>query len=110
VTTLRFSSFEPRLHARFGAAIAKSSLRHHTPGMIRFVRPLYSSYSFPNASTIMRSSARIRTANSNASVTPEVHTFPYHIIFVELADRPEVVAFAHNRRRPAYFMSRFGRV
>lgn len=39
-----------------------------------------------------------------------VHTFPYHIVFVELADRLEVVAFAHHRRRPAYFADRLRRV
>jgi len=38
-----------------------------------------------------------------------IHTFPYHIVFVELPDRLEVVAFAHNRRRPAYFMNRLRR-
>lgn len=35
-----------------------------------------------------------------------IHTFPYHVVFVSLADRLEVVAFAHNRRRRAYFMDR----
>jgi toxin ParE1/3/4 len=35
-----------------------------------------------------------------------VHTFPYHVVFVDLGDRIEVVAFAHNRRRPAYFLTR----
>lgn len=38
-----------------------------------------------------------------------IHTFPYHVVFVDLADRLEVVAFAHNRRRPAYFMDRVRR-
>jgi hypothetical protein len=35
-----------------------------------------------------------------------IHTFPYHIVFVDLVDRIDVVAFAHKRRRPAYFLSR----
>ena len=35
-----------------------------------------------------------------------IHAFPYHVIFVSLTDRLEVVAFAHHRRRPAYFLSR----
>jgi plasmid stabilization system protein ParE len=35
-----------------------------------------------------------------------VHTFPYHVVFVDLPDRLEVVAFAHYRRRPGYFMNR----
>jgi plasmid stabilization system protein ParE len=38
-----------------------------------------------------------------------VHTFPYHVVFVDLVDRLEVVAFAHRRRRPAYFVDRLGR-
>lgn len=35
-----------------------------------------------------------------------VHSFPYHVVFVHLEDRLEVVAFAHNRRRPGYFVDR----
>lgn len=35
-----------------------------------------------------------------------IHTFPYHVVFLELEDRIEVVAFAHNRRRPGYFIRR----
>lgn len=38
-----------------------------------------------------------------------IHTFPYHVVFVNLVDRLEVVAFAHNRRRPGYFLSRLRR-
>lgn len=38
-----------------------------------------------------------------------VHTFPYHIVFIDLPDRLEVIAFAHNRRRPAYFIDRVRR-
>lgn len=38
-----------------------------------------------------------------------IHTFPYHVVFVDLHDRLEVVAFAHNRRHPRYFMSRLRR-
>jgi toxin ParE1/3/4 len=38
-----------------------------------------------------------------------IHTFPYRIVFVELPDRLEVVAFAHHRRRPAYFIERLTR-
>ena len=38
-----------------------------------------------------------------------IHTFPYHVVFVNLPDRLEVVAFAHNRRRPAYFLERLRR-
>lgn len=35
-----------------------------------------------------------------------IHSFPYHVVFVRLADRLEVVAFAHNRRQPGYFADR----
>jgi plasmid stabilization system protein ParE len=38
-----------------------------------------------------------------------VHAFPYQIVFADLPDRLEVVAFAHNRRRPAYFLDRWRR-
>jgi len=38
-----------------------------------------------------------------------IHSFPYHIVFVRLPNRLEVVAFAHNRRRPAYFADRLRR-
>lgn len=38
-----------------------------------------------------------------------VHKFPYYAVFVELEDALQVVAFAHNRRRPAYFVRRIGR-
>lgn len=35
-----------------------------------------------------------------------VHSFPYHVVFVDMADHFEVIAIAHNRRQPAYFMPR----
>lgn len=35
-----------------------------------------------------------------------IRKFPYQIVFVDLGDTIEVVAFAHNRRRPAYFLKR----
>ena len=38
-----------------------------------------------------------------------IHSFPYHVVFVRLSSRLEVVAFAHNRRRPAYFADRLRR-
>lgn len=38
-----------------------------------------------------------------------IHTFPYHVVFVDLGDRIEVVAFAHNRRNPRYFVRRLRR-
>jgi plasmid stabilization system protein ParE len=38
-----------------------------------------------------------------------IHKFPYYIVFVDIDDRVEVVAFAHKRRRPGYFMDRLRR-
>jgi hypothetical protein len=38
-----------------------------------------------------------------------IHSFPYGIMFVDLGDSIEVVAFAHDRRRPAYFITRLRR-
>jgi toxin ParE1/3/4 len=38
-----------------------------------------------------------------------VHSFPYHVVFADLTDRVEVVAFAHARRKPGYFVMRLGR-
>lgn len=35
-----------------------------------------------------------------------IRTFPYQVVFMHLPDRLEVVAFAHHRRRPAYFLDR----
>jgi len=35
-----------------------------------------------------------------------IQTFPYDVVFVELPDTLEVVAIAHNRRRPAYYLNR----
>jgi plasmid stabilization system protein ParE len=31
--------------------------------------------------------------------------FPYYVVFEELADRVEILAIAHNRRRPGYWRS-----
>jgi plasmid stabilization system protein ParE len=38
-----------------------------------------------------------------------IHHFPYHVVFVELPARVEVVAFAHYRRNPTYFLNRLRR-
>jgi toxin ParE1/3/4 len=38
-----------------------------------------------------------------------IQTFPYYIVFVELEDQLEVVAFAHYRRQPGYFTNRLPR-
>jgi plasmid stabilization system protein ParE len=38
-----------------------------------------------------------------------IHTFPCHIVFVRLGERIEVVAFAHHRKQPRYFLRRLKR-
>jgi plasmid stabilization system protein ParE len=35
-----------------------------------------------------------------------VRRFPYHVVYVELADRLQILAIAHDRRRPGYWMGR----
>ena len=35
-----------------------------------------------------------------------VHRFPYHLVYIELPDRLQVLAVAHDRRRPAYWADR----
>jgi toxin ParE1/3/4 len=32
--------------------------------------------------------------------------FPYHVVYVELADRLQVLAIAHDRRRPGFWLGR----
>jgi plasmid stabilization system protein ParE len=32
-----------------------------------------------------------------------VRKFPYHLVFIRLADRISVLAIAHNRRKPGYW-------
>ena len=36
-----------------------------------------------------------------------VQRFPYHVVYIELPDRLQVLAVAHDRRRPAYWVDRF---
>jgi len=36
-----------------------------------------------------------------------VEGFPYRVIYLETADAIRVLAFAHNRRRPGYWLPRF---
>ncbi len=38
-----------------------------------------------------------------------IRGFPYHVVFARLQDELEVIAFAHNRRQPAYFLPRWRR-
>jgi plasmid stabilization system protein ParE len=35
-----------------------------------------------------------------------VRRFPYHVVYVELPDRLQILAVAHDRRRPAYWVGR----
>ena len=35
-----------------------------------------------------------------------VRRFPYHVVYIELPDRVQVLAVAHDRRRPAYWVGR----
>ena len=35
-----------------------------------------------------------------------VRRFPYHLVDIELPDRLQVLAVAHDRRRPGYWMTR----
>lgn len=35
-----------------------------------------------------------------------VGRFPFHVVYVELPDRLQVLAVAHDRRRPAYWVGR----
>jgi plasmid stabilization system protein ParE len=35
-----------------------------------------------------------------------VRRFPYHVIYLELPDRLQILAVAHDRRRPGYWVGR----
>jgi toxin ParE1/3/4 len=35
-----------------------------------------------------------------------VRRFPYHVVYIELSDRVQVLAVAHQRRRPGYWIDR----
>lgn len=35
-----------------------------------------------------------------------VHNFPFHVVYMLLDERIEILAFAHDRRRPGYWRSR----
>lgn len=35
-----------------------------------------------------------------------VRRFPYHVVYIVLPDRVQVLAVAHQRRRPEYWMDR----
>jgi len=46
---------------------------------------------------------RIPFVGGSARRTPVVG-FPYYVVFEEFADRIEILAIAHNRRRPGYWL------
>ena len=35
-----------------------------------------------------------------------VRRFPYHVVYLELPDRLQILAVAHDRRRPGYWVGR----
>jgi len=35
-----------------------------------------------------------------------VRRFPYHVVYLELPDRLQVLAITHDRRKPAYWVGR----
>ena len=35
-----------------------------------------------------------------------VRRFPYHVVYMELSDRLQILAVAHDRRRPGYWAGR----
>jgi plasmid stabilization system protein ParE len=35
-----------------------------------------------------------------------VRRFPYHVIYLEVPDRLQILAIAHDRRRPGYWVGR----
>ena len=38
-----------------------------------------------------------------------VRRFPYHVVYIELPDRAQILAIAHHRRRPRYWIGRVPR-
>jgi len=38
-----------------------------------------------------------------------VRRFPYHVVYIELSDRLQILAVAHDRRRPGYWVGRLRR-
>ena len=69
--------------------------------------------------SIGRVVARIEVAPQTGSPVPGVtdadirrllvRRFPYHVVYVELPDRIQVLAIAHHRRRPRYWIGRVPR-
>jgi len=65
---------------------------------------------------IDRAIARIESSPQSGSPVPGVpdvairrilvRRFPYHVVYIELPDRVQVLAVAHQRRRPDYWLGR----
>ena len=53
-----------------------------------------------------RAGALIPSVEDKAVRRFPVRRFPYHIVYVELSDRLQVLAVAHDRRRPGYWVDR----
>lgn len=63
-----------------------------------------------------RAIARIESIPQSGSPVPGVadvairrilvRRFPYHVVYIELPDRVQVLAVAHQRRRPGYWLHR----
>jgi toxin ParE1/3/4 len=63
-----------------------------------------------------RAIAQIESVPSSGSPVPGVadagvrrvlvRRFPYHVVYIDLPDRVQVLAVAHQRRRPGYWMRR----
>lgn len=49
-----------------------------------------------------------RLSGADAGDTRRVlmRRFPYHVVYIELPDRIQVLAVAHERRRPGYWLDR----
>jgi plasmid stabilization system protein ParE len=69
--------------------------------------------------SIGRVIARIEAAPRTGSPVPGVpdadirrvlvRRFPYHVVYIELPNRAQVLAIAHHRRRPRYWIGRVPR-
>jgi plasmid stabilization system protein ParE len=66
----------------------------------RFVREV--EHTFELIERFPKTGARIPLVDGKARRLP-VAGFPYHVVFEDLIDRIEVLAIAHDRRRPGYW-------
>ena len=69
--------------------------------------------------SIGRAIARIEAAAQTGTSVPGiadasirrvlVWRFPYHLVYIELPDRAQILAVSHHRRRPRYWIGRVPR-